>query len=154
MNKNPPANVGDTGSVPGLGRFYMPESNQACKRSHHNEKPATTTKSRPCLPQLGKAHMQQQRPSTDKDYVGLYLKQPSYCALEYQKLDRNSCSCLMKQATRHRVQAENNWIFHLLPIQSSSTDSFFPAYWMKSLADPFIFFFQFVLGTRTVLSGK
>ena len=25
--KNPPANAGDTGSSPGLGRFHMPRSN-------------------------------------------------------------------------------------------------------------------------------
>ena len=54
--KNPPANAGDTGSSPGLGRSHMPQSNYArapqllkpaclepvlrLKRSHHNEKPA------------------------------------------------------------------------------------------------------------------
>ena len=27
--KNPPANAGDTGSIPGLGRFHMQQSNQA-----------------------------------------------------------------------------------------------------------------------------
>ena len=27
--KNPPANAGDTGSVPGPGRFHMPWSNKA-----------------------------------------------------------------------------------------------------------------------------
>ena len=60
--KNPPANAGDTGSIPGPGRSHMPWSNEArepqllsscatttepmClepvlrnKRSHHNEKP-------------------------------------------------------------------------------------------------------------------
>ena len=25
--KNPPGSAGDTGSVPGLGRFYMPQGN-------------------------------------------------------------------------------------------------------------------------------
>ena len=25
--KNPPANAGDTGSIPGLGRFHVPQSN-------------------------------------------------------------------------------------------------------------------------------
>ena len=25
--KNPPANAGDTGSIPGLGRFHMPQGN-------------------------------------------------------------------------------------------------------------------------------
>ena len=64
--KNLPANVGDTGLIPGLGRFYMPWGNQACvplllssractshllkpmclepmlgnRRSHRNEEPA------------------------------------------------------------------------------------------------------------------
>ena len=28
--KNPPANAGDTGSSPGLGRSHMPRSNKAC----------------------------------------------------------------------------------------------------------------------------
>ena len=28
--KNPPANVGDTGSSPGPGRFHMPQSKEAC----------------------------------------------------------------------------------------------------------------------------
>ena len=48
--KNPPANAGDMGSIPGSGRFHMPQSNQAhvlqllklmlCHtESHHNEKP-------------------------------------------------------------------------------------------------------------------
>ena len=27
VNKNPPANAGDMGSVPGLGRFHTPQSN-------------------------------------------------------------------------------------------------------------------------------
>ena len=27
--KNPPANAGDTGSIPGLGRFHMQQSNRA-----------------------------------------------------------------------------------------------------------------------------
>jgi len=26
VGKNPPANAGDTGSIPGLGRFYRPQS--------------------------------------------------------------------------------------------------------------------------------
>ena len=48
--KNPPANAGVVGSVPGSGRSHMPRSNEACippllkpvlcnKRSHCNEKP-------------------------------------------------------------------------------------------------------------------
>ena len=27
MVKNPPANAGDTGSIPDLGRFHMPQGN-------------------------------------------------------------------------------------------------------------------------------
>ena len=27
VDRNPPANAGDTGSVPGLGGFHMPQSN-------------------------------------------------------------------------------------------------------------------------------
>jgi len=27
VDKNPSANAGDTGSVPGLGRFHLPQSN-------------------------------------------------------------------------------------------------------------------------------
>ena len=29
MDRNPPANAGDTGLIPGLGRFLMLEGNQA-----------------------------------------------------------------------------------------------------------------------------
>ena len=29
--KNPPANARDTGSIPDLGRFHMPQGNQACE---------------------------------------------------------------------------------------------------------------------------
>ena len=55
VGKNPPANAGDTGLIPGLGRSYVWQNNNApapqllrlhtlepmlCnKRSHHNEKP-------------------------------------------------------------------------------------------------------------------
>ena len=55
MVGNLPDNAGDTGSIPGLGRSYMPQSNEACapqllkaahlepalcsRRSHRNEKP-------------------------------------------------------------------------------------------------------------------
>ena len=50
--KNPPANVGDAGSILGVGRFHMPQGNSARapqplslelmllnERSHHHEKP-------------------------------------------------------------------------------------------------------------------
>ena len=44
VGKDPPANEGDTGLIPGLGRF-------------------------PCLLQLEKARVQQQRPSTAKNRI-------------------------------------------------------------------------------------
>ena len=62
VDKNLPAKAGDIGSVPGLGRFHMPQSNKACvpqttgprprafsKRSHCKEKPSTAIKGSPCL---------------------------------------------------------------------------------------------------------
>ena len=55
MVKNLPVNAGDTGSIPGPGRFHMPQSNMSMghkywslralepvlhsKKSHHSEKP-------------------------------------------------------------------------------------------------------------------
>ena len=82
MLKNLPANAGDTGSIPGVGRSHMPWSNWArvpqllslCsgawepqppkyvarnKRSHCNEK--STTREEPHLPQLEKS------PCSDED---------------------------------------------------------------------------------------
>ena len=81
MVKNPPANAGDTGSSPGLGRSHMPRSNQArvpqllslrsraretqllkpaclepvlCnKRSHCSEKPAHSNED-PTQPKINK----------------------------------------------------------------------------------------------------
>ena len=77
MVKNPPANAGDTGSSPGLGRSHMPWSNEAHvpqllslrsraretqllktarlkpvlhnKRSHRNEKPTHRNEEQPPL---------------------------------------------------------------------------------------------------------
>ena len=69
--KNPPANGGDTGSIPGPGRFHMLWGNWACepelpkpvhlqptllnKRSHCSEKPAPQAESSSHLPQPEKA---------------------------------------------------------------------------------------------------
>ena len=71
--KNPPASVGDMGSVPGLSStklvchnywsLHAPEPMLCDKRSDHNEKPAHN-KEYPSLPQLEKALEQQQRPRT------------------------------------------------------------------------------------------
>ena len=92
--KNSPANAGDTGLLSGPGRCHMPGSNWACMHNYwasalepkcHNfwsplfknscsttrevtaiGSPHTARKSSPYLSQLGKAHVQQQRPSTAK----------------------------------------------------------------------------------------
>ena len=89
VDKNPPANAGHTGSVPGMGRFHMPLCNEASvsqllsqcvatteacmprawlhnKRSHHNEKSMATTRNSPCSLQLEKACTKQQRPRAVK----------------------------------------------------------------------------------------
>ena len=69
--ENPPANAGDTGSSPGLGRSHMPRSNwahepqllslrywslcSATREASIVKGPRTATKSGPHLPQLEKA---------------------------------------------------------------------------------------------------
>ena len=81
--ENLPANAGDTGSSPGLGRAHMPRSSWACEpqllslrvwslcsttreaarvRGLH-----TAMKSGPHLPQLEKALAQKRRPNTAKN---------------------------------------------------------------------------------------
>ena len=73
--ENLPANAGDTGSSPGLGRSHMPWSNWAREpqllslRSARREAaivrgPRTAMKSGPHLPQLEKALAQKRRPNT------------------------------------------------------------------------------------------
>ena len=75
-----PANAGDTGSSPGLGRSHVPQSNWACEPqllslriwslcSATREAAIvrglrTTMKSGPHLPQLEKALAQKRRPNT------------------------------------------------------------------------------------------
>ena len=81
--ENPPANAGDTGSSPGLGRSHMPRSNWArepqllslrvwslCSAAREPaimRGPRTTMKSGPHLPQLEKALAQKRRPNTAKN---------------------------------------------------------------------------------------
>ena len=78
-----PANAGDTGSSPGLGRSYMLRSNWArepqllslrvwslCSATGEAaivRGPRTAMKSGPCLPQLEKALAQKRRPNTAKN---------------------------------------------------------------------------------------
>ena len=77
--ENLPANAGDTGSSPGLGRSHMPRSNYArepqllslrvwslCSATREATTvrgPRTAMKSGPCLPQLEKALTQKRRPN-------------------------------------------------------------------------------------------
>ena len=77
-----PANAGDTGSSPGLGRSHMPQSNWArepqllslrvwslCSATREAvivRGPCTAMKSGPHLPQLEKALAQKRRPNTAK----------------------------------------------------------------------------------------
>ena len=78
--ENPPANAGDAGSSPGLGRSHMPRSNWAhdpqllslrvwslCSATREAaivRGPRTAMKSGPHLPQLEKALAQKRRPNT------------------------------------------------------------------------------------------
>ena len=78
MVENLPANAGDTGSSPGLGRSHMPRSNWArepqllslCSAAREAAIVGglrTTMKRGPHLPQLEKALAQKQRPNTAKN---------------------------------------------------------------------------------------
>ena len=90
VDRNPPASAGDTGSIPGLGRFHMPK---AAKPVHHNSRACmlqslrpvclepgsaareatavnslcTPRKNSPSLLQVGKAHAQPPRPRATKN---------------------------------------------------------------------------------------
>ena len=80
MAENPPANAGDTGSSPGLGRSHIPRSNWArepqllslrvwslCSTTREAATvrgPRTAMKSGPRLPQLEKALAQKRRHNT------------------------------------------------------------------------------------------
>ena len=83
MVGNPPANAGDTGSSPGLGRSHMPWSNWArepqllslrvwslCSATREAaivRGPSTAMKSGPHLPQLEKALAQKRGPNAAKN---------------------------------------------------------------------------------------
>ena len=93
--KNPPANAGDMGSIPGPGRSRLWRGNEACasqlpswrsrahvsqllkpvcprarapqqEKSPQQEAWAPQLESSPCLPQLEEVHTQQWRPSAAK----------------------------------------------------------------------------------------
>ena len=83
MVENLPANAGDTGSSPGLGRSHMPRSSWArepqllsrrvwslCSATREAvivRGPLTAMKNGPHLPQLEKALTQKRRPNTAKN---------------------------------------------------------------------------------------
>ena len=72
VDKNLPANAGDTGSISCPGRFHMPRATKPVPHSCWGHAPEPTSpeywahvlqQCSPRLPQLEKAHGQQQRPS-------------------------------------------------------------------------------------------
>ena len=85
--ENPPANAGDTGSSPGLGRSHMPRSGRArepqllslhvwslCSATREAATvrgPRTAMRSGPRLPQLEKALAQKRRPNTAINKINL-----------------------------------------------------------------------------------
>ena len=56
VGKNPPANAGDTGLIPGLRRFHMPQNNYAPSLQLLRPHAATTEAQAPrtCVPQQEK----------------------------------------------------------------------------------------------------
>ena len=88
--ENPPANAGDTGSSPGLGRSHMPRSGRArepqllslrvwglCSATGEAvtvRGPRTAMKSGPRLPQLEKALAQKRRPNTAINKINKLIK--------------------------------------------------------------------------------
>ena len=84
MVKNPPASVGDVGSIPGLGRLHTLQAAEPVAHSYrahtpepvlHNREatavrsPRDLKKSSPCEPRREKAHTRRRRPSTAKDKI-------------------------------------------------------------------------------------
>ena len=83
MVENLPANAGDMGSCPGLGRSHVPQSGWACepqllrlrvwslcsatREATTVRGPRTAMKSGPRSPQLEKALAQKRRPNTAKN---------------------------------------------------------------------------------------
>ena len=95
MVENLPANAGDAGSSPGLGRSHMPRSNWACapqllslrvwslcpttREAATVRGPRTAMKSGPRSPQLEKALAQKRGPNTAKNKNKLiFLKKCTY----------------------------------------------------------------------------
>ena len=122
--ENLPANAGDKGSSPGLGRSHMPQSNwalepqllslrvwslcSATREAAAVRGPRTTMKSGPRLPQLEKALAQKRRPNTainklkkKKNYLGCLGPSPDLPILNLS------------------AQQQHFWqILHLIPMHS------------------------------------
>ena len=71
MMMNPPAKAGDMGSIPGLGRFHMPWSNQACapqrQKSPQRDALALHLKSSPHSLQLERSLLKAMKASAAKN---------------------------------------------------------------------------------------
>ena len=103
MVENLPANAGDTGSSPGLGRSHMPRSNwarepqllslrvwslcSATREATTVRGPRTAMKSGPRLPQLEEALAQKQRPNTAKKKKKL-KKKKDFTSCEAQPINK------------------------------------------------------------------
>ena len=107
--KNPLANAGDPGSIPGLGRFYMPRRNEA--HEPQLQKPtcpspcsatreatmmrcsSTAMKSSPRALQLEKAHTQQWRPNAAKNKIKESKKEKARAQCWWGRGERASVHC-------------------------------------------------------------
>ena len=99
MVESLPANAGDTGSSPGLGRSHVPRSNWACEPQLLSLRvwslcsttreaaivrgPRTAMKSGPRSPQLQKALAQKRRPNTAKNkQINKFIKKKKKLKIE------------------------------------------------------------------------
>ena len=118
MVENPPANAGDTGLSPGLGRSHMPRSNwarepqllslrvwslcSATREAATVRDLRTAMKSGPRLPQLEKALAQKRRPNTAKKKQ---KKQKNSCYLNLLYVSRLNSFSLRGQELRNHHPA-------------------------------------------------
>ena len=100
--ENPPANAGDTGSSPGLGRSHMPRSNwvrepkplslrvwslcSATREATVVRGPRTAMKSGPRSPQLERALAHKRRPNTAKNKEKIFKNTLMKCLLYFSQL--------------------------------------------------------------------
>ena len=127
--ENLPANAGDTGSSPGLGRSHMPRSNwarapqllslrvwslcSATREAATVRGPRTAMKSGPRLPQLEKALAQKRRSNTAKNK----LKKKKAWILESQISEFASCLqhlrlCYSKQIVYTFHSLVSSWLMY------------------------------------------